>query len=145
MLHDARRKMELLILEVRGARAFGPSGQLATALQRQDAKVTMYDATSLSREVSPELALHFSRVQQKAGPQYHVLEYVTIRFTGEYVLATEAALDSWLQANGGVRREMQVRSAIDVLRQSVANLNSPDGKKRASRHLRLISQELISS
>jgi len=134
--------MELLALEIKGAVSFGPNGQLAAALHDPKSEVAMYDAMSLAREVGPELALHFSRIQSKSGLQYHVLRYVTIRMSGEFVLATEEAVTSWLSSNGGVRHEMQVRSAIELLRNQVASIQSPESKKRALRHLRLINQEL---
>lgn len=142
MLREARRKMELLALEIEGAVLHGPTGQLASGLHNPKSEVAMFDAVSLAREVSPELALHYSRFQSKTGAQYHVLRYVTIRMTGEYVPATKEAVNSWLSSNGGVRHEMQVRSAIELLRNQVASLQSQSSKTRAVRHLRLINQEL---
>jgi hypothetical protein len=142
MLRESRRKMELLALEIEGAILHGPNGQLASALHNPTSEVAFYDAVGLAREVQPELALHYSRIQNKTGVQYHVLRYVTIRMSGEFIPATKDAVSSWLRSNGGVRHEMQVRSAIELLRNQVGALQSQSSKTRALRHLRLINQEL---
>jgi len=144
MLRETYRKMVILRQEVVAAVDHGPKGHVASVLAGTNVQVAMWDVNSLVRELLPEVSLHSSRVQPKGEPPFHNLQYVLLRDTNEVVLANEQALESWLMDNAGVQREMQVETAITSIRKLVDSL-SPESKKRAFRHLRLLNQELSSS
>jgi len=136
--------MVLLRQEVVAALDHGPRRRLANVFKDARVKVVLWDATPLVRELLPELSLHFSRVRLKDGSQFDNLEYVLVRDTNEVLDPTETALSNWLMDNAGVQRETQLDTAIKSIRSLVINL-SPDGQKRAYRHLRLLNQELMTS
>jgi len=144
MLRETYRKILLLRQEVVAAVDSGPKGSLAKVFKDTDVHVVMWDAVSLAREMLPEVSLHFARLQPRNEPQVHALKYVVVRTTNEVLIPTEHALDSWLMDNAGVQREMQVETAITSIRKVIDTL-SPDVKKRAYRHLRLLNQELLPS
>jgi hypothetical protein len=144
MLRETYRKVQLLRQEVVAAVDSGPKGSLAKVFKDTDVHVVMWDAVSLARELLPEVSLHFARLQARNEPQVHALKYVVVRTTNEVIIPTEHALDSWLMDNAGVQREMQVETAITSIRKVIDTL-SPDVKKRAYRHLRLLNQELLPS
>jgi len=141
---DTFRKMALLRQEVVAAIDHGPRGHIASVLRDVSVSVVMWDAQSLAREILPELSLHFSRVIIKGEPVSHALHYVLVRSTNEVIDITEPALESWLLDNAGVQREMQLTTAIESIRMTIDSL-SPESKKRAYRHLRLLNQELSPS
>lgn len=136
-------KILMLQQEVVAAVNHGPRRHLADVLH-VDGDVVMYDASHLARELLPEASLHFSRVYARGEPICHTLRYVVVRATNEVIMITESALDSWLMSNAGVQREMQLVTAIELIRKSIASL-SPEQQKRAYRHLRLLNQELTAS
>lgn len=136
--------MLLLQAEVVASVDAGPKAQIATALTNITVGIAMWDATSLSRELLPEISLHFSRMQARGQVPFHNLHYVLVRSTNEVVAVTEQALESWLMENAGVQRELQVETAVSSIRKVIDSL-SQESKKKAYRHLRLLSQELPSS
>jgi len=140
MSHDVFRKMLLLRQEVVASQDHGPGKHLANVLTDMAAKVIMWDASSLARELLPELSLHFSRNVARMTPPIHTLQYVVVRPDNEVIDITEQALDAWLIANAGVQREIEVGTAIQAIRKNASHL-SQDARKRANRHLTLLSRE----